>query len=129
MTQLIATGRVSYAYVGIETEDLIPSIAKQLGYPVTDGAVVTRVHPRTPGAAAGLRAGRDRRELLGEQFVRGGDVIVAMNGQPVGSAEDVVRIVTEQLSPGQSVPITYIRAGRRHRVVVKLAERPANPGG
>jgi S1-C subfamily serine protease len=128
MAQLIATGRVSYAYVGIETEDLIPSIAKQLGYPVSHGAVVIRVNPRTPGAAAGLRAGNDRRELLGEQFVRGGDVIVAINGQPVGSAADVVRIVTEQLSPGQSVPVTYIRAGRRHRVIVKLAERPANPG-
>jgi S1-C subfamily serine protease len=128
MTQLIASGRVSYAYVGIETEDLIPSIARQLGYPVSHGAVVTRVNPRTPGSAAGLRAGRDRRDLLGEQFVGGGDVIVGINGQPVGSAADVVRIVTEQLSPGQSVPVTYIRAGRRHRVIVKLAERPANPG-
>jgi S1-C subfamily serine protease len=90
--------------------------------------VVTRVNSNTPGAAAGLRAGNDRRQLLGEQFIRGGDVIVAINGQPVRSAEDVVRVVTEELSPGQSVPITYIRAGRRHRVVVKLAERPANPG-
>jgi S1-C subfamily serine protease len=86
------------------------------------------VNPHTPGAAAGLRAGNDRRDLLGEQFTSGGDVIVAINGQPVGSAADVVRIVTEQLSPGQSVPITYIRAGRGHRVIVKLAERPANPG-
>jgi 2-alkenal reductase len=128
MTQLIASGRVSYAFVGIETEDLIPSIAKQLGYPVSHGAVVTHVNPHTPGAAAGLRAGNDRRDLLGEQFIRGGDVIVAINGQPVGSAADVVRIVTEQLSPGQSVPITFIRAARRHRVIVKLAERPANPG-
>src|SRR5207249_49816 len=41
MTQLIAAGRVSYAYVGIETEDLIPTIAKRLHYPVSHGAVVT----------------------------------------------------------------------------------------
>jgi S1-C subfamily serine protease len=128
MAQLIATGRVSYAYVGIETEDLIPSIAKQLGYPVSHGAVVTQVRPNTPGAAAGLRAGSDRHELLGEQFIRGGDVIVAINGQPVRSAADVVRIVTEELSPGRSVSMTYIRGDRRHRVVVKLAERPSNPG-
>jgi 2-alkenal reductase len=128
MTQLIATGRVSYAYVGIETEDLIPTIAKRLGYPVSHGAVITQVNPHTPGADAGLRAGTDREELLGSQFVRGGDVIVAIDGHPVGSAEDVVRVVTEQLSPGQSVPVTFIRAGRRHRVTVNLAERPANPG-
>jgi 2-alkenal reductase len=128
MTQLIATGQVSYAYVGIETEDLIPSIAKQLGYPVSHGAVITRVGPRTPGARAGLRAGNQRQDLLGSQFVRGGDVIVAIDGRPVRSAEDVVRVVTEQLSPGQSVPVTFYRGSRRRQVTLKLAERPANPG-
>jgi S1-C subfamily serine protease len=128
MTQLIATGRVSYAYVGIETEDLIPTIAKRLGYPVSHGAVVTRVRPHTPGAEAGLQAGTDRRELLGSSFISGGDVIVSIAGQPVRSAEDVVRVVTERLSPGQSVPVAFIRGGRKHRVTVTLQERPANPG-
>jgi 2-alkenal reductase len=128
MTQLIATGRVSYAYVGIETEDLIPTIAKRLGYPVSHGAVVTRVRAHTPGAEAGLKAGTDRRELLGSSFISGGDVIVSIAGRPVRSAEDVVRVVTERLSPGQSVPVAFIRGGRKHRVTVTLQERPANPG-
>jgi S1-C subfamily serine protease len=129
MTQLIVARRVSYAYVGIETEDLIPTIARQLHYPVLDGAVVTKVNPNSPGAQAGLRAGTDKQDLLGAPFISGGDVIVAIADHPVGSAEDVVRVVTEQLSPGQSVPITFIRGGRRHQVTIKLAERPANPGG
>ena len=129
MTQLIAARRVSYAYVGIETEDLIPTIARRLHYPVLHGAVVTKVNPNSPGAQAGLRAGTDKQELLGAPFISGGDVIVAIAEHPVGSAEDVVRVVTEQLSPGQSVPITFIRGGRRHQVTIKLAERPANPGG
>jgi len=128
MTQLIAAGRVSYAYVGIETEDLIPTVAKRLGYSVSHGAVVTKVRTGTPGAEAGLQAGTEKQEILGNAFTRGGDVIVAIAGREVGSAEDVVRIVTEQLSPGQSVPVTFIRSGRRHRVTLKLAERPANPG-
>jgi len=128
MTQLIATGRVSYAYVGIETEDLIPTIAKRLGYPVSHGAVVTRVRAHTPGAEAGLQAGTDSRELLGSSFISGGDVIVSIAGRPVRSAEDVVRVVTEQLSPGQSVPVAFIRGGQKHRVTVTLQERPANPG-
>ena len=129
MTQLIAAGRVSYAYVGIKTEDLIPTIAKRLHYPVFHGAVVTKVNPNSPGAQAGLRAGTDEQVLLGSPFISGGDVIVAIANYPVGSAEDVVRVVTEQLSPGQAVPVTFIRGGRRHQVTVKLAERPANPGG
>jgi 2-alkenal reductase len=128
MTQLVAAGRVSYAFVGIETEDLIPSIAKRLHYPVSHGAVVTKVNPNTPGAQAGLRAGTVSQHLLGSPFVSGGDVIVSIAGHSVRSAEDVVRVVTEEVSPGQSVPITFIRAGRRHRVTVKLAERPASAG-
>jgi 2-alkenal reductase len=128
MTQLIAAGRISYAYVGIKTEDLIPTIARRLHYPVSHGAVVTEVNPGTPGAEAGLRAGTDQQRLLGAPFISGGDVIVAIDGHPVGSAEDVVRVVTEELSPGQSVPVTFFRAGRRHQVTIKLAERPANPG-
>jgi S1-C subfamily serine protease len=128
MTQLVAAGRVSYAFVGIETEDLIPSIAKRLHYPVSHGAVVTKVNPNTPGAQAGLRAGTVSQHLLGSPFVSGGDVIVSIAGHSVRSAEDVVRVVTEEVSPGQSVPVTFIRAGRRHRVTVKLAERPASAG-
>ena len=128
MTQLVAAGRVSYAFVGIETEDLIPSIAKRLHYSVSHGAVVTKVNPNTPGAQAGLRAGTVSQHLLGSPFVSGGDVIVSIAGHSVRSAEDVVRVVTEEVSPGQSVPITFIRAGRRHQVTVKLAERPASAG-
>jgi 2-alkenal reductase len=128
MTQLIAAGRVSYAFVGIETEDLIPSIAKRLHNPVSHGAVVTKVNANTPGARAGLRAGTVSQHLLGSPFLSGGDVIVSIDGHSVGSAEDVVRVVTEELSPGQSVPIRFVRAGRRHQVTVKLTERPAAPG-
>jgi 2-alkenal reductase len=128
MAQLVAAGRVSYAYIGIVTEDLIPSIAKRFGYPVSHGAVVTNVHSNTPGAAVGLRAGSDKQEILGTGFTRGGDVIVSIAGHPVDSAADVVRIVTEQLAPGQSVPLTYVRNGERRRVTVTLAERPATPG-
>jgi len=128
MAQLIATGRVFYAYVGIETEDLIPSIARRFGYPVTHGAVITRVHQHTPGAAAGLRAGTDKEQAFGTEFTRGGDVIVAIAGHSVESAADVVRVVTEQLLPGQTVPVTFVRDGRRRQVTLKLVERPSNPG-
>jgi 2-alkenal reductase len=128
MSQLIAAGRVSYAYIGIETQDLIPSIAKRFGYSVLHGAVVTRVHDGTPGAAAGLQAGKQAEEVFGGQFARGGDVIVAIAGHPVESKEDVVRVVTAQLSPGQSVPVTFVRGKSRIRVRVRLAERPVDPG-
>jgi S1-C subfamily serine protease len=127
MTQLIAAGRVSYAYIGIETEDLIPAVAKRFGYSVSRGAIVKNVHSGTPAAAAGLRAGTQKREILGAGFTLGGDIIIGIAGHSVRSAEDVVRVVTEQLSPGQTVRVTLVRGDERRRVTVKLAERPANP--
>jgi 2-alkenal reductase len=127
MTQLIAGGRVSYAYIGIATEDLIPSVAKRLGYSVSHGAVVTEVTRGSPAAAAGLRAGTNKDDVLGGEFTRGGDVIVSIAGHSVASAEDVIRVVTAQLSPGQSVPVTFVRGAERKSVRVKLAERSPNP--
>jgi S1-C subfamily serine protease len=55
-------------------------------------------------------------------------VIVAIDGHAVASAEDVVRVVTTELSPGETVPLTFYRGSNRRTVDVKLAERPANPG-
>jgi S1-C subfamily serine protease len=128
MLQLIAGGKVSYAYVGIETQDLIPSVAKKFGYAVGHGAVVMGVRSGSPGADAGLRAATHKQPVLGSVFGQGGDVIVSIGGHPVASAEDVVRVVTTELSPGESVPVTFYRGSSKRTVDVKLAERPANPG-
>ncbi|MGB2953155.1 MAG: trypsin-like peptidase domain-containing protein [Gaiellaceae bacterium] len=128
MAQLIANGRVSYAYVGVLTEDLTPSIAHRFGYPVDHGAVITSVQSHTPASAAGLRGGSHKQTVFGQQFTRGGDVIVAIDRTPVASAEDVVRIVTERLSPGRQVTFTIVRDGRQRRVQVRLVERPGSSG-
>jgi S1-C subfamily serine protease len=114
--------------VGIETQDLIPAVAKRFGYAVGHGAVVTSVRAGSPGAQAGLRAATDHQDILGSVYWRGGDVIVSIAGHPVESAEDVVRVVTTELSPGETVPIVLYRGKNRRTVSVKLAERPASSG-
>ncbi|MDQ2910654.1 MAG: trypsin-like peptidase domain-containing protein [Actinomycetota bacterium] len=128
MQQLIANGSVSYAFVGVETEDLTPSLAKRFDYPVERGAVITNVVDGGPAAAAGLRGGSGRDEVLGIEFIRGGDVIVAIDGQIVRSAADIVRIVTDSLSPGQIARFTIQRGNARREVPVRLGERPETTG-
>jgi S1-C subfamily serine protease len=128
MEQLLATGRVAYAYVGITSEDLTPGIARRFGYPVRYGAVITSVRPGTPGAAAGLRGGSEERDFNGDSFVYGGDVLVAVNGRPVRSSTDVVRIVSG-LQPGTHAAFTFFRDGERRQAQVLLAERPENSNG
>jgi len=128
MQQLIANGSVSYAYVGVKTEDLPPALAKRFDYPVGRGAVISNVVDGGPAAAAGLRGGSGREEVLGIEFIRGGDVIVAIDGQTVRSSEDVVRIVTTSLSPGQVARFTIRRGKTRREVPVRLGERSETAG-
>ena len=127
MGQLIAKGRVSYAYVGISTEDLTPSIAKHFGYPVPYGAIVDCIESGSPGQDAGLRGGSSDVQFNGSAFRRGGDVIVAIDGTPVRNAEDVVRVVTERLTPGGAATLTVYRGAVRKTVAVRLTDRPKTP--
>jgi 2-alkenal reductase len=127
MAQLLATGKVVYAYVGITTEDLTPGIARRFGFPVRYGAVITSVRPGSPGARVGLRGGSEERDFNGVAFTYGGDVLVAIDGFPVRSANDVVRAVSERLRPGQVSTFAIVRDGDRRNLRVVLGTRPGNP--
>jgi 2-alkenal reductase len=127
MRQLIANGSVSYAYIGIVTTDLTPAFARRFRYSVKHGAVVTRIEQSSPAHTAGLRAGTSELQYLGADFPARADVIVAIDGQPVRTSEDLVRIVTERLSPGELARFTVVRGASRLNIGVRLANRPANP--
>ena len=53
----------------------------------------------------------------------GGDVIVAIDGKPVRSADDVVRIVSFDLRPGAVATFTVVRGTTRKTVAVTLGDR------
>jgi S1-C subfamily serine protease len=125
--QLVQTGRVSYAYVGVNAEDLTPTIARRFGYPVQRGAVIACVVSDSPGDKAGLRGGDERRELNGFEFRHGGDVVVQIGNSRVRSADDLVRTISERVLPGQVVRFTVLRGERRLVLPVRLAERPRRP--
>jgi 2-alkenal reductase len=124
MQQLLTTGTVRYAYVGITTEDLTPSIAKKFGYAAQRGALIDGVTGGGAAARAGLKAGSQDVVFQGETVKVGGDAIVAIDGVPVTNAEDVVRIVSERLLPGETASFTVVRGRDRRVVKVTLGERP-----
>jgi 2-alkenal reductase len=127
MRELGATGRVAYAYLGVVTQDLTPSVATRLGLPVRQGALIDSVRSGTAASNAGLR-GRTGVITVNEQSVPvGGDTVVAIAGRPVKSSEDLLRIVTEDLRPGRAVTVTVVRGGQRRSVRVVPDERPTNP--
>src|SRR5207253_9170787 len=83
VAQLIARGRVDYAYVGITTENMTPSLARALGYHVDRGALIVGVTGGSPADKAGLRGGTKDVDVLGiKGLATGGAVIVATDGPP-----------------------------------------------
>lgn len=124
LRQLVASGAVRYAYVGIESQDVTPGLARTLGLGASRGALVARVTANTPAARAGLRPGTSTRRVNGVDVAVGGDLIVGIGAAPVRSSDDVGRLVATTLLPGQKVVFHVVRDGKRIDVPVTLADRP-----
>jgi 2-alkenal reductase len=127
MEQLIQTGKVRYAWLGVTTQTLTPRLAERFGLQQEHGAVVQSVASGSPADRAGLRGGKDEAEFEGVAFCPGGDLIVAVDGKPVRSAEDVVRAVNQQRFPGDEIRLTVLRGSERINLTAILGDRPANP--
>ncbi len=124
LDQLLRTGRVRYAYIGVSTQDVTPSIARRFSLGAARGALVTQVEEGSPAAAAGIDGGTRTEVFNGKDVTVGGDLIVAIGGTKIESADDVSRLVTTELRPGQTVTFTVVRGKKRMKVGVTLANRP-----
>jgi len=124
LEQLLQSGHVDYAYIGLETENLTPSIAKAFGYPAVRGAIVGSVVKGGPAARAGLLPGHRSVVWQNQRVTVGGDAIVAIDGIAVTSSDDVARIVAERMVPGEAAWFTVMREGRKLVIPVTLGARP-----
>jgi S1-C subfamily serine protease len=125
LDQLLRTGRVRYAYIGVSTQDVTPGIAKRFSLGAQRGALVTQVEESSPAGVAGIRGGSRTEAFNGKDVTLGGDLIVAIGGTKIESADDVSRLVTTTLAPGETVTFTVVRGGKRVELDVTLADRPA----
>ena len=122
---LITTGRVHRAYLGVETLALAGGLAEALDLPVQEGLLVETVTKGGPAAAAGIHGG-DRIVRAGlSQFYIGGDVMVAIDGQKVANQFDVSSVLNHH-RPGDTVNVTVYRGGKKMDIPVKLGERDGN---
>jgi S1-C subfamily serine protease len=116
---LIKNGSYLHPWLGIEGTNLTPDLAQQLGLPRTaKGVVVASVAPGSPAANAGI-IGR-----VQNGNIPSGDIITAINGQPVKRMEDIISYLEQSTSVGDKVGITVNRAGQPHELSVTLQARP-----
>jgi 2-alkenal reductase len=123
---LIQNGKFEYAYLGISTQDDLPlTVIEALGLKSTSGAYVTSVTPGGPSDQAGIRAGTQPLNLQGYQGLnKGGDLVIAIDGQTVVTFDDMIRYLALYKSPGDTVTLTVLRGDQQLEIPVVLGTRP-----
>jgi S1-C subfamily serine protease len=120
---LIRDGKYEYPYLGISSaDDLNLAAIEALGLNTYTGAYVTQVTPGGPADQAGIRGGSEPTSQGNLQA--GGDVITAIDGQPVVTFDDLLGYLTTHKSPGDSVVLTILRDGQTMDVTITLGVRP-----
>ena len=120
--ELIASGKVEHAYLGVSVATVPASVASDLN--LVGGVELKKVTNGTPAAKAGLHDATGTKVVDGEPYPTGGDVITEVDGQKMTTAEQLQRAIDAR-RPGDTVSITYWRNGSSHTVDVKLATRPS----
>jgi len=89
-------------------------IAQILNLPQPTGYLVKSVAKGSAGDAVGLRGGAVLATIMGEQLVVGGDIILKVQGIPVGEATDHrrVRDILDSVPPGGEFTMTILRLGK-----------------
>jgi len=105
--QIVSHGRVEHARLGVELQDLNQSLAESFGLKRPDGALVSNVEADTAAAKAGLKSG---------------DVITAIDGQPVATAGDVSSRVGLAM-PGSRMKLAIWRDHSSREIDVALGRR------
>jgi len=108
---LIKEGRVRRGYLGIaaQLKKLHPAVVRAYGLPRDWAVEVMEVTPNSPAALAGMHAG---------------DVILALNGAPVDSVDEIHRRLN-RAAPGTPLSITILRGGERLELSTTLLEQTA----
>jgi S1-C subfamily serine protease len=122
--QLLDTGEVEHAFLGVSGADVTPEIADALNLNVDEGALVQRLVDGGPADDAGIKDGDQEVAVNGQQMVAGGDVITAVDGEPVMGMDDVIAAVNAK-SAGDEITLTVERDGQSQDVPVELGDRPA----
>jgi S1-C subfamily serine protease len=123
---LVQYGEHKWSWLGVQGGDVTPLLVEAMNLPVDKGAYLAAVLSSGPSEKAGLRGSDETQTIRGRQVDTGGDIITAINGQPVNSFDDLLIYVALQTSPGADVTLSILRDGKPMDVVVKMEERPSS---
>lgn len=122
--KLIGEGSYEWPYLGVAGTDVGLALSEANNLPTQKGAYISTVTPGGPADQAGLQGTTGQATVAGQLIEVGGDVVIAMNGNPVLDFTDLLRQVAFS-QPGETVTLTVLRNGETVTLDVELAGRTA----
>jgi S1-C subfamily serine protease len=123
---LIAGEDFEYAWLGIIGTSLTKDVTEAMNLTDdTQGALIISVAQNSPAAQAGLRGSQDVLTIAGQEVPYGGDIITAIQEEPIADMDDLITYLVEKTRPGDQVSLSLIRSGgEAENVTVTLGTRP-----
>jgi S1-C subfamily serine protease len=123
---LIEENTYHHPWVGISGRDIDPDLAEVLGLKDARGFLVITVMENSPAALAGLKGTNETREVDGIRHQIGGDIILAVDDQPVRKIDDILIHLQREKSVGDTMLVQILRDGKVTNLMLTLSERPSS---
>jgi serine protease Do len=108
VAQLEKSGKVTRGYIGVEAQQVTPTMAKAMNVGQDAGALIAGVQSDTPASKAGLQPG---------------DLITSVNGQPVKNPRELA-VDVAAVQPGDEAKLQVLHDGQSKTVTVKVGQLP-----
>ena len=128
VAQILRTGRVDHAWLGIRGQPVTEELAEAFNLPVEEGVLVESVLPGSGAAKAELQSGETEVVVAGETYVLGGDIIVSVDGEKISAVEEIRDAIAAR-KPGEKIKLGIFRDERKSSVTVTLGRQPTSPQG
>jgi serine protease Do len=122
--ELMKNGSYPHPWLGITGVDVTPDIAKKMNLTEARGFLVIDVNSNGPADKAGIRGGDKIDTIDGREVELGGDVIIAIDKNPVRKIDDILSHLEREKSVGNNVSLTIIRDGIVQEKTTVLQARP-----
>lgn len=123
---LIENGRYPHPWLGVEGlgYEISPALARALRLPVEEGLLIARIYRDSPADKAGVRSAQQEAILGNRRYLVGGDVLTAIDGQPLATWEQLNAYLDEGAAVGQTVTLDILRDGEALQLQVTLEDTP-----
>jgi S1-C subfamily serine protease len=122
---LIQDGKYVHAWLGISGTSLVPELSTAMNLDASQrGALVGEISPNSPAEKAGLQGSNQQVTIEGQNATVGGDVITAIDNQPVAGMDDLIAYLASSTKANQTVTLTILRNSKQQTLDATLAGRP-----